>query len=170
MELYSIGDEEETPGKVVLEDGKRVLHPAFLPSSLPIQHTPKGAQTAYLGPPLHYTLQLVQKPLFRRLISNSKVEWKPRVLKLQEEFLYAYERTDESWTLRGVWDLTRLITLEISKNDEISLLFPNISLNPADPLKTKTFKISSLPSFLDNLRAHLSKVNIDFDFKAIRSE
>ena len=168
MELYSIGDEEETPGSglksVHIETSKRCLHPAFLPSSLPIHHLPKGIQSSYLGPPLHYCLQLTHKSFLRQLLSRTNTEWLPRVLKLQEEFLYAYERTQQVWTLRGVWDLTRLITLEVGSGSEVTLVFPNASLSPVDPLKKKTFQMSDLPSFLDTLRTHLSQVNIDFDF------
>jgi len=168
MELYSIGDEEETPGAGLkagdIETSKRHLHPAFLSSSLPIHHLPKGSQSSYLGPPLHYSLQLTHKSFLRRLLSSSSTEWQPRVLKLQEEFLYVYERIQQVWTLRGVYDLTRLINLEVGNGSEITLVFPNASLNPVDPLKKKTFQMSDLPSFFDYLRNHLSKVNIDFDF------
>ena len=174
MDLYSIGDEEETPGStspspVSVAPQKRQMHPAFLPSSLPVQHVAKGTKSAYLGSPIYYCMQLKRKPLLRKLLSKVEKEWVSRVLKMKEGFLYAYERAGDVWVLRGVWDLTRLISIELSSSssDEVTLVFPHPSLEPCEPLRKKSFRVSDLPALLDSLRTRLRDSNIDLDFTPV---
>lgn len=159
MELFSISDEQEAEDSTKLRTEKRTMHPAFLPISFPVTHLPKGRKQKSLPQPLFYALHL-------------SPDRKPTalVLQVQDEYCYAYERRREFWVVRHTWSLRRLIVVELDerKPSEMTLVFPNKTLDPADPLKKKTFDVPDLPGFLLALRGKLIECDIDLELDAAR--
>jgi len=159
MELFSISDEQEAEDHTKFGTGKRTMHPAFLPISFPVTHQPKGRKQKSLPQPLFYSLYLAP---CRKSVAL--------VLQVQDEYCYAYERCREFWVVRHTWSLRRLIVVELdeSRPSEMTLVFPNKTLDPADPLKKKSFDVPDLPGFLLVLRTKLTECDIDLELDAAR--
>ena len=163
MELFSISDEQEAEDKAKLQTEKRSMHPAFLAISYPISHLAKGRKLKALPQPLFYSLRLKGQ-------DGGKRKLEPLVLQVQEEFIYAYERSREFWVVKNSWSLRRLVFVELTETrpSEMTLVFPNKSLDPADPLLKKTFDVPDLPGFLLVLRAKLTECDIDLELDEAR--
>jgi hypothetical protein len=84
---------------------------------------------------------------------------------VQEDYIYAYERSSEFWVVRHTWSLKRLIVVELDegKSSEMTLVFPNSSLDPGDSLKKKRFEVADLAGFLIALKEKLMECGIDLE-------
>lgn len=56
-----------------------------------------------------------------------------------------------------------MVELDEAKPSEMTLVFPNSSLDPGDPLKRKSFDVPDLPGFLLALRTKLTDCDIDLE-------
>lgn len=159
MELFSISDDQEADASTKIHPMKRSLHPAFLPIFFPVTHLPKGRKLKSLPQPLFYTLYYAPSP-----------QPVPMVLQVQEDYFYAYERCGEFWVVRHSWSLRRLIVVELNegKCSEMTLVFPNSSLDPGDSLKRKQFDVADLTGFLMALRDKLLECDIELELDEAR--
>jgi hypothetical protein len=154
MELFSTKGEPEAEANTKFHPQKRSLHPAFLPIFFPVTRLPKGRKLRSLPQPLFYALYLVA--------AKQSI---PLVLQVQEDYIYAYERSSEFWVVRHTWSLKRLIVVELDegKSSEMTLVFPNSSLDPGDSLKKKRFEVADLAGFLIALKEKLMECGIDLE-------
>ena len=156
MDLFSISEEETQSSKK--------LHHAYMQGFLPKHCLPKGTLVK-LPPHPVFDCEKVKKN--KGLISflrgeNTKVK---RLLAFQDEFIYVFVSKKQGLLVKGVWQLPRLINVELSKQDSnlITLVFANKSLNPLDELQRKTFRVPEFGWFLQKLKTQLAGCDIDFE-------
>lgn len=163
MDLFTIGHEEEEE-----QDNKPVIHPAFIPSSLPKLHMEVGTEIVGHAGHLYTGRRLVKKTglkAIKALIDKQKFEWVPRAIGFEDEFLYVYQVKETSLIVTEVQSLFRLLNLEIKRAcmSEITLLFANRSHNPLDELEKVTFDFDEMAWFIQSLKNQLSSLGIDFE-------
>lgn len=61
-----------------------------------------------------------------------------------------------------------MVELNEGKNSEMTLVFPNSSLDPGDSLKKKRFDVADLTGFLITLRDKLMECDIELELDEAR--
>lgn len=162
MDLFSIGDEEDKAKP------EPIMHPAFMPSLLPKLSLPKGSIISEHSSQLFPCKEVKKRKGLAGMIMKFKPKTLDREVGFEDEFMYIYERKKGKLIVRHVWNLTRLLNIEIKKNKptEMTFVFANKTLDPLDDYERKTVDLYEMGWFIQTLKNQLDQLCIDFQFEA----
>ncbi|CAG9327633.1 unnamed protein product [Blepharisma stoltei] len=158
MDLFAIGDEEEKE--------EQIMHPAFMPNTLPKLSLPKGSIITDFPSQLFPCKEIKKRKGLTGMILKNKPKILEREISFEDEFMYVYERKKGKLIVRHVWVLSRLLNIEIKKSQPtvMTFVFANKSLDPLDDYERKTVDLYEMGWFIQTLKNQLDQLCIDFQF------